>query len=210
MAEPEPEAELVAVMHTPPGFIGNLDAEQAAALDELRALAAPELSSDAGQRLSALLRGDDYRVPLSEAQEEHYARIFELSDHASSGRVRAYHRRSLRGPCQHLAASLISSPVRCPGARRRALALHLVRRAGRAHRRAGAERTRTVVLPLSASRRPLSAHASTPTPGGDDARGGRRRRRARRDPDRIRRGAGSGPARSPCRNRSAANRATNR
>ena len=60
MAEPEPEAELAAVMHTPPGFIGNLDAEQAAALGELRALAAPELSSDAGQRLSALLRGDDY------------------------------------------------------------------------------------------------------------------------------------------------------
>ena len=35
MAEPEPEAELAAVMHTPPGFVGNLDGEQAAALDEL-------------------------------------------------------------------------------------------------------------------------------------------------------------------------------
>lgn len=69
MSEPEPEPEaghgpagtdIAAVMHAPPGFIGNLDAAQTAALDEMRVVSAAELASAAGQRLSVLLRGDDF------------------------------------------------------------------------------------------------------------------------------------------------------
>ena len=73
MPEPEPEpetepaetsgsTELEAVMHTPAGFIGNLDAAQMAALEEMRGVSAVEIASAAGQRLAGLLRGDDYML----------------------------------------------------------------------------------------------------------------------------------------------------
>jgi hypothetical protein len=51
---PEPEPE------RPVGHVGQLSAEQGAALAELRRLAAPELASDEGRSLVALLRGEDY------------------------------------------------------------------------------------------------------------------------------------------------------
>ena len=59
--EPEPEPEpAAAAMAAPPGFIGNLTPTQAVALDALRALAAAEMGSAAGQKLASLLRGDDF------------------------------------------------------------------------------------------------------------------------------------------------------
>ena len=53
-SEPEPEPECLA------GHVGNLSAEQSAAMEELRALAAQELASEEGRALVALLRGEDY------------------------------------------------------------------------------------------------------------------------------------------------------
>lgn len=58
----DPTQALAAVMHTPAGFIGNLDAAQTAALEEMRVVSATEIGAAAGRRLSGLLRGDDYML----------------------------------------------------------------------------------------------------------------------------------------------------